>query len=80
MINGTTKKPLRVWSEDMEWPWISLPLSQLADVRRLLDQHDIRYTVDENYLSINEGPFMALIRLGRGTNGRFVQDILDSIA
>ncbi|HWG43422.1 MAG TPA: hypothetical protein VN688_11605 [Gemmataceae bacterium] len=79
MTNAMTDKPLRVWAEETEWPWIGLPVSQLDDVRRLLDSHDIHYTVDENYVSINEGPFTALIKLRRGTDGKAVQAVLDSI-
>jgi hypothetical protein len=79
MINVMTKKPLRVWAEDTEYPWIGLPVSQLDDVRRLLDKHNIRYWVREHYLSINEGPFTTVISLGRGTDGKAVQSILDSV-
>ena len=80
MTNTMTNKPLRVWAEDTEWPWIGLPVSQLDAVRQLLDKHDIRYTVDENHLSINNGPFTALIKLRRGTDGKAVQAILDDVS
>lgn len=80
MTNVMTKKPLRVWGEESEWPWIGLPVSQLDEVRRLLDEHDVQYTVDEYYLSVNEGPFTTFINLRRGTNGKAVQAILDSVA
>jgi hypothetical protein len=79
MTNVLTNKPLRVWAEESEWPWINLPVSQLDEVRRLLDEHDIRYQVDEHILSINEGPFTTLIKLRRGTDGKAVQAILDSV-
>lgn len=80
MINVMTKKPLRVWSEETEWPWLSLPVSQLDEVRRLLEERGICYSVDENYVSINERPFTALIKLRRGTDGKMIQTILDSVA
>lgn len=77
MTNAMTKKPLRVWGEESEWPWIGLPVSQLDEVRRLLDEHGVQHTVDELYVSLNDGPFTALIKLKRGTDGKAVQAILD---
>lgn len=77
MIDVMTKKPIRVWAEETEWPWMVIPVSQLDDVKRLLDEHDVEYTVGEHYLSVNEGPFDAFIRLKRGTDGKAVQAILD---
>lgn len=79
MIDAETKKLLRVWGEESEWPWTVLPVSQLDEVRQLLDKHGIQYTVAEHYLSVNEGPFVAFIRLKRGTDGKAVQAILDSV-
>ena len=80
MINVMTQKPLRVLGEDSEWPAISLPVSQLSEAQQLLDERGVPYTVDENYLSINDGPFTALIKLRRGTDGKAVQAILDGVA
>jgi hypothetical protein len=79
MTNIMTDKPLRVWAEETEWPWIGLPVSQLDDVRRLLDSHGIRYQVSEHYISFNEDPFTTIIDLARGTDGKAVQAILDSV-
>jgi hypothetical protein len=79
MTNAMTKKPLRVWAEETEWPWIPLPVSQLDEVRRILDERSIRYTVDEHYVSLNDGPFTTIIKLQRGTDGKAVQAVLDSV-
>lgn len=79
MIDATTNKPLQVWGDGSAWPWIVLPVSQLDEVRQLLDGHGIRYKVAEDVISINDGPETATIYLSRGTDGRAVQAILDRI-
>lgn len=77
MIDIMTKKPLRVLGEETEWPCIGLPVSQLDEARRVLDEYNIQYTVDEHYVSINDGPYTTIIKLRRGTDGKAVQAILD---
>ena len=80
MINVATKEPLRVWAEESEWPWISLPVSQLDEVRKLLDSRGIRYRVSEHYISFREEPFTTILTCERGTDGKAVQAILDSVS
>ncbi len=79
MLDVTTNKPLHVWGDGSAWPWIVLPVSQLDQVRQLLDSHGIRYEVNDEVISMNDGPETAHIALGRGTDGKAVQAILDSI-
>ena len=55
MTDTTTKKPLRVSTDSTAGPYIMLPVSQLDEVRRLLDSRHISYSVDENVISFN-GP------------------------
>jgi hypothetical protein len=79
MIDGATKKPLRVIPNDEVGPYINLPLDQLDEVRRVLDSHGIRYRVLEDAISLNGGPFMVIIHLARGTDPQAVQGVLDSV-
>ena len=79
MIDATTNKPLHVWGDGTPWPYIVLPVSQLDEVRQLLDVHGIRYEVEDEVISLNDGPETATIDLRRGTDAKAVQAILDSI-
>jgi hypothetical protein len=79
MIDCTTKKPLRVSTEGGAGSYIALPVSQLEEVQRLLERHTIRHWVKENFISLNGGPYEAVIKLDRSADPTAVQAILDSI-
>jgi hypothetical protein len=80
MLDITTQKPLCVSTDGTAGPYIMVPLSQLTDVRDLLDQHDIRYTVEENAISFNGQPYIAVVNLSRGVHADEVQAILNHAA
>lgn len=77
MTDTTTQKPLHVSTDGTAGPYIELPLSQVDEVTRLLDDHRIRYWVAENSISVNGGPYISTINLGREGNAQAVQAILD---
>jgi hypothetical protein len=79
MTDVTTQKPLRVSTESAAGPYIDLPVSQLEDVCRLLDDHGIQYWVSENAISFDGGPETTVINLGRKGNAAAVQAILDGV-
>jgi len=76
MIDTKTKKPLRVSTIGTAGPYIRLPFSQLEQVRQLLDSRGIRYWVRENAISLDGGPEMIVVNLGREGNAAAVQAIL----
>jgi len=78
MTDAMTNKPLRVSTEGTAGPYISLPFSQLEEVRRLLDSRQIRYWVGENAISLDGAPEVVVINLGRGGDAAAVQSVLDS--
>jgi hypothetical protein len=78
MTDTTTQRPLRVSNIGTAGPYIRLAFTQLDEVRRLLDSHRIRYWVGENAISLNGGPEMVEINLGREGDAAAVQGILDS--
>jgi hypothetical protein len=78
MKDVSTKKPLHVSTDGKAGPYIMVPVSQLDDVRRLLDRHRVRYSVDEDVVSLNGAPEVAVVDLGRGGDAKGVQKILDS--
>jgi hypothetical protein len=79
MTDTTTKKPLRVSTDSTVGPYIEVPVSQLDEVRRLLESRHINYSVDEHVISFNGAPGEAVIDLGRGGDAAAVQAILDSV-
>jgi hypothetical protein len=78
MTDATTKKPLRVLTDGTTRPYIVVPVSQLDEVRRLLDSRRIGYWVEEEAISLDGAPEVAVINLGRGADAAAVQAILDS--
>ena len=79
MNDATTHKPLRVSADGSVFPCITLPFSQLDEVVRILESHGIRHSVQENVISFNGGPEMAVIYLGRGADAAAIQAILDNV-
>jgi hypothetical protein len=53
MTNVATKKPMRVSTDGTAGPYIMVPVSQLDEVRQLLDGRRIRYWVEENAISLD---------------------------
>jgi hypothetical protein len=79
MKDMATKEPLRVSPGGKAGPYLIVPFSQLAALQRLLDQHSVAYTVEEEVISLNEGPEEAMVNLGRSGDSQQVQKILDSV-
>ena len=79
MTDLTTQKPLQVSTDGAAGPYIMVPLSQLGDVRWILDSNNIRYWVDEEAISVDNNPFIATINLGRAGDAGTVQAILDKL-
>ncbi len=79
MTEATTKKPLRVSTDGTAGPYLMVPVSQLDEVRRLLDSRRIGYWVEENAISLNGTPEIAVIDLGRGGDATAVQALLASV-
>jgi hypothetical protein len=78
MIDVATKKPLRVESGTTARPFIRISVPQLDAIRQLLDHCKIGFEVHENALSINGGPEMTYVFLGREADPNAIQEILDS--
>jgi hypothetical protein len=78
MTDTTTQKPLRVSADRTARAYIMLPLSQVEEVQRLLDAHGVRHWVEDNSISLDGGPYISTIQLGRDENAKAVQAILDN--
>lgn len=79
MTDVTTNKPLRVLTHGGPWAYIWVPARQLDEVRRLLDNHRVGYTVHELTISMDGGPELAIIFLKEGADPAPVQTLLDSV-
>jgi hypothetical protein len=79
MIDAMTRKPLYVSNVGTAGPYIMVPVSQLAEIRELLDKHRIRYTVEEDAISLDGAPEIAVVDLGHGADIAAVQHILDCV-
>ncbi len=79
MIDAMTKKPLYVSTDGNAGPYIMVPVSQLGDLRELLDKHRIRYSVEEDAISLDGKPEVAVVNLVHGADDSAVQAILDSV-
>jgi hypothetical protein len=79
MIDAITKKPITVIAPDPEWPYLIVPETQLKAVCALLDSGRISYDVDEEVLSVDEGPEVGFIDIRCGTDPALIQRLLDRV-
>lgn len=79
MTDAATKKRLRVSTDGTAGPYIMVPVSQLDEVRQLLDSGQVGYWVEENAISLDGAPEIAVINLRPDGNALAVQALLDSV-
>jgi len=79
MTDATTQQRLRVSTDGTAGPYITVPVSQLDEIKRILDDRRIRYWVEENSISWEGSPYVTVINLGREGDADSVQVILDSV-
>ncbi len=79
MIDTTTDKPLYVSTDGDAGPYLVVPVAQLERVRALLDANKVAYWVDEEVISLDGKPEVAVVNLGHGSDSKKVQNLLDGI-
>jgi hypothetical protein len=79
MTDSRTKKGLRVSNDGTAGPYIMVPVSQLEDIRQLLESRNIPFWVEEDAISLDGAPEVAVVNLGRGADPAAVQAVLDSV-
>lgn len=79
MTDAVTKKPLHVSTDGTAGPYIMVPVSQLTELREILDGQRICYAVEEDAISLDGAPEVAVVDLGHGADVRAVQAALDSV-
>jgi hypothetical protein len=78
MTDATTQQHLRVCTDGTVGPYIMVPVSQLDEVKQLLNSNRIGYWVEESAISWEGAPYVTVVNLGRDGDARAVQAILDS--
>lgn len=76
MTDSMTRKPLRVSTDGTAGPYLMLPFSQLDEVLKLLAGR-VGYRVEEDVISLDGAPEIAVIDFGRSADAVAVQTILD---
>lgn len=79
MIDSSTRKPIRVLTDGTSGPYVMVPVDQLDQVRKLLHANDIPHWVDHHAVSVDGRPAVAVINLGKKTDPRRVQALLDGV-
>ncbi len=79
MTDTTTLQPIRVLTDTEDDPYFKLPYAQVDRVRSILETNSIRFWVDRHVISFDGKPYVASIWIGRGTDPRRVQALLDAV-
>lgn len=77
MIDATTQQPLRIFTNGAAQPQIRVLTSQLDEIKRVLDQYTVRYSVSELAISINGGPERTVVTFGNEADVARIQAIFD---
>jgi hypothetical protein len=80
MIDANTHGPVVVSTDGIAGPYIMVVLSQLDRVSAMLRDNGIGFWVDEDAISLDGKPEIAVVNLARGADAATVQQMLDRIA
>jgi hypothetical protein len=78
MIDATTREPLSVSQDGNAGPYIMVPVTQLNKVTTILETNKVPFWVDEEAISLDGRPEIAVINLGHRSSPGMVQRLLDS--
>ena len=77
MIDSITKEPIQVRRYPEAWPYIRLPLDQLDQVKKILDDAGYRYHVAKYALSTGGKPYTVVVSLEHRADVAALQKLLD---
>ncbi len=77
MIDEMTNDGLRVSTDGIAGPYLMVSVTQLDAVLAVLNRHKVRYWVDADAISLDNGPAIAVINFGRSGETVRIQAILD---
>ena len=78
MLDTSTAEPLSVSNDGDAGPYIVVPVSQIENVRSLLDERAVPYWVDPEAISLDGKPEVTVVNLGTGADPAAVQKLLDN--
>lgn len=79
MVDVIKKKPLQVSTDGTAGPYLMLPLDDVGRVKGLLDSHGIGHSVEEDAISLDGSPYIAVIDFGLEADADRIQSIFDSV-
>jgi len=79
MVDMITHKQMTVHNEGEAGPYIMVAVDQLEPIRTLLNEHRIRYWVDEDAISLDGKPEVTVINFGSSIDAGRLQQILDQV-
>ena len=79
VLDVLTEQPLNVSTDGTAGPYIIVPLSQLDQLKQLLKQNGVAFSVEKTGISLNGKPVDVVVNLELGANIEAIQRILDSI-
>jgi hypothetical protein len=77
MINSITNEPIQVDKIPGAWPYVRVPLDQLDQVKKLLDDAGFRYSVDVYALSSDGEPYTVDVSFEHRADVAAVQSLFD---
>jgi hypothetical protein len=80
VTDTSTHKPIQVSSDAATGPYIMLPLSQVEQVHKVLEENDIPHWVDHHAVSVNGQPAVTMIYIRKGIDPHHAQALLDAAA
>jgi hypothetical protein len=77
MRDPYTQRPLVVLTDDGKGGRIVIRVEILDKVKKLFDEHGIRYWMDDNILYLDNKPPVAFMNLNRQVDAKWAQGLLD---
>jgi hypothetical protein len=78
MRDAITRKNIVVSTDGDAGPYIIAPVSQFATIQSLLEKNRIAHWIDDDAISVDGRPEIGVFNLGRSSDPRQVQAILDA--
>lgn len=70
--------PIRIHTQGDGGPYIMVIPSQVEDVRAVLDEAGITYSIDPDSIRLNDEPATTVLNFGIGADVQVIQQVLDA--
>ena len=79
MIDAITQERIVIHTEGTGGPYLMVAQGQLGEITATLRAHNVPHWVDEDAISLDGEPAVAVVNLGRGVDVSAIQRLLDEI-